>query len=224
MLEIFMPVMRLKSALKVVDDLVKQTKKIDSLVIVDNCCEFYKIDDKFFQDAPFKVKVIKPGRNIGTNAVWNMMWKSNYKHVGIVGDDYEIEKYAIQGLFESLGKDNIGCTTATIFKDRPIKFKKQREIPNWTYGKVRGAGHLGLSLFEKNVLMQIPMIPDNLFIFFGDNWIGHHLLTIGKKVVEVNVGVRHDYKTDLKELLDYKTILKKEKTIWRQWKKEQGLL
>lgn len=223
-IELFMPVMRVDKALQVIANLMRQTKQIDSLIIVDNCDQFYGYD-YIFEQAKFKVLIHHPGKNIGTNAVWNKMWQSEADYVGVLCDDIYIEDVVIQGLYESFDMNKrIGATSATVFKDSKIRWRYGRQLPNWSYRETRGVGHFGVALIDRTVLQQIPRIPEQLFVFFGDNWLGYHLKNVGRPLHEVNVGIRHNHSTDLKEKLDYPSMLKKERKFWIDWKRANGIV
>lgn len=209
-----LPVMRKQSALKVLDLLNDQTIKLDKLVIVDQENQLGDTDFSFYPD----IKVIAPPRgNIGTNQAWNKMWTSfnkSFDYVGLIGDDYTFGPDLIEGLINGFLLDaEAGGTTATIFKNRPINFKDKaldiRQVP--------GKGHMGASLFTREVIHEIPRIPKKFFIFYGDNWIGYWIKRLGKTFVEVKVGIRHDSSDDLSNLLDYKTILRSESKTWNSW-------
>lgn len=210
-IELFMPVMRPKSALEVMKNLDRQTKLIDRLTVVDNSGNF-ELKYKF----GFHVEIKKPKRNIGTNAVWNYMFDSKADLVGMIGDDYDLESRLIEILNKSIDLlPQAGAVTATIFKDKEIEVHDHNDISS---GPVVGKGHFGVALFRKCTLDCIPKIPRKLFIFYGDNWLGYWLLKLGYPLYEVSAAVSHYHKTDLKNKLNYKAVGKREGKIWEAWK------
>jgi len=216
-IEFFMPVMRPDSARKVMDALQKQTQLITKLIIVDNSGEFSIAAPNPYS---FKVLIIRPLQNIGVNAVWNYMFDSEADFVGLIGDDFELESNVIEILSKTLTViPNAGAVTATIFRNKPIE--PQSPFAILKYGEVVGRAHFGVSLFKKCTLNCLPKIPKELFMFYGDHWFGYWLKKIGYPLLEVNVGVSHYDKTDLKEKCNYKKVSKVEKNIWNQWKRSE---
>lgn len=212
-IELIMPAMRVESARKVIDELNSQTKLIDKLTIVNNIGSAEEIANKKYN---FEVNEIRPGRNIGTNAVWNMMWDSKADYIGMIGDDFGLDDMLIEILFLAFDQlSGIGAVTATIFKDRPMILQKEnrREVKG---SVVVGRGHFGCALFQNEILQKIPKIPKELFIFYGDNWLGHWLLKLNKPLKEINAGVSHEHKTDLKKLLGYSVIALDDKRAWNK--------
>lgn len=210
-IELIMPTMRPVSAMKVVQDLVDQSRHIDKLTIVDNDGNL-KIKQQRY---PFRIKVIRPKENIGVNAVWNLMWKSEYGIVGVIGDDFGMEHRLIELLSRSIyDLPGAGAITATIFKDKEIDYSKRTHM---TSGVVTGRGHLGVTLFKKAILERIPKIPKELFVFYGDNWIGYWLNKIGKPIYEVSAGISHYTSTDLK-IRRGESKARKDKDVWIKWK------
>lgn len=210
-----MPVMRPKSAKLVLQNLVCQSMLIDKIIIVDNSNEL-NITDKY----PFDIELIKIGRNIGVNAVWNLMFNTtDYDYIGLIGDDYTLDNNTIKILKISLDTfKNAAGTTATIFNKR----KKPVSDLSKINGKVTsGKGHLGAALFKKCVLDCLPAIPEEFFIFFGDDWLDWWIKKIGYHIYEVSVGIEHRHKTDLKEKLNYPGIIKKERAYWKMWLRGQ---
>lgn len=211
MIELVMPVMRLDSALEVLKSLNKQTMLIDKLTLIDNNGSF-ELNDTFL----FPIEIIKPKENIGTNASWNYMFESKADLVGMIGDDYFLEDHLIEILYKSIGLfPEAGAVTATIFKDKPVV---KRNPNNITGNPIIGKGHFGVALIHKCLLDCIPLIPKDLFIFYGDNWLGYWLLQLGYTVFEVSAGISHYYQIDLKDKLNYKAVSRREKTIWEDWK------
>lgn len=217
MIHLFLPVMRPKVAQKVIENLNNQTRKIDLLTIVDNGGNF---DLSRIAHIDFDIDFHRPQQNIGTNAVWNMMWDSKADYIGIIGDDCEVEEVAVQGLIDVLDSNsNVNATTATVFRDKPIQFKT-RTIGQWRFGKVAARGRCGLVIFKASAFPKMERIPSDLFIFFGDNWIGAQLVKIGPPLQEVNVGLSHYRRVDLKRKLNYPDVLRREHKIWSKLRME----
>lgn len=209
-IEFIMPVMRPKLALLLLDDLAIQTQLINKITIVDNGGNF-KLQRKY----PFEVELISYMKNIGVNAVWNKMFDIEADYIGLIGDDYRLDKNLIKILINSfkLHKD-MAASTATIFKKDNFLSADPYNISG---RHVSGKGHMGAIIFRKCILDQLPLIPKEFFIFFGDNWLGWWIDTIGYKIYEVSVGISEVYKTDLKDKLDYPTVIENERDYWKDW-------
>lgn len=214
--ELFMPVMRPDSCLKVLRDLNKQTLIPKRVTLVNNCCETI-----LYEEYRFELEIINPGRNIGTNAVWNLMWKSKCEYVGMVGDDLGLEPNNIELLVlahSNPANIRIGASTCMIFTDKPIDISSERR-ENQYAGAVVGKGHFGLALFKIKILKKLPPIPSELFLFFGDNWLWFWLNENDLVLYEISSGVSHQHKTDLKDKVGYKKLLKRERAVWEEWKR-----
>lgn len=209
-IEFLMPVMRPQMALLILEDLINQTLKPDKLTIVDNGGDF-KLHKKY----PFEIELIKPGYNIGTNQAWNKIFDIKADYIGLVPDDCRLDKNLIKILKDGLLLYNdIGASTATIFKNDIGLQARTDHI----YGiQVSGKGHFGAILFKKCILDQLPLIPKEFKIFFGDNWLGWWITQIGYKIYEMSVGITHKHKTDLKVKLNYPEVIEQERIIWKQW-------
>lgn len=218
-IELIMPVMRNKLAHIVIKQLHDQIKNISKLTIIDNGGSFNPPEVN-----PFEIELIKPSKNIGTNAAWNYMWETDCDYVGVIGDDYVFGPYLIQCLMNSFATNEVGGTTATIYKKRSVPPDNLALVNNPKIRKVAGKGHCGACIFKADVLKSLPKIPKELFIFFGDNWIGHWLEIKGYGLYETSTGIGHKYRDDLKKKLDYKKIISRERRIWSNWKKGKILL
>jgi len=211
-IEFFMPVMRPNSARKVLNQLSRQTVLIDKISIINNS-GIFTIDKEY----PFKVDIFNFKNNTGVNFTWNLLFNSEADFIGLIGDDYIIENSLVEILSRALVEiPQAGAVTATIFRNKKIIPRIGNKIK---FGEVVGRNHFGASLFKKCTLDCLPKIPEELFIFYGDHWFSYWLKKIGFPLLEVNVGVSHYDKTDLKEKCNYKRVLRTERNIWNQWKK-----
>lgn len=216
-----LPVMRPQHAKAVLDDLCSQTILPDKIFLVDNgnCWRdnpkggcFNSTDWK----NKFKLDCFFPIANIGTNQVWNLMWSKHfagYKYVGVIGDDYRINKNCIEFMKRIVDEEISPATTCAII---PGNYMPTIES-EFNYIPVQGKGHMGFSLFEREFLLTLPIIPKEFFIFFGDNWIGYHLNKSHKQLIQVNSPISHQLKYDLSDKLNYKKVINRERIIWKQY-------
>jgi hypothetical protein len=202
----------------VLSDLAVQTLRPDLVVIIDNGDVFDQDSgtQKYFANLPYGVKCFNPGINIGTNQVWNEMWcyTGDYDLVGVVGDDYRLNKFCLENLSNViLNVEEIRAATCTITRGRSVP----RCTAPLQYRPVGAKGHMGLCLFESDALIELPTIPHEFFIFFGDNWMGWWLGIMKWTLYEVNTPIAHEHKTDLGEKLNYKDVIAAERVYWKSW-------
>lgn len=206
-----MPVMRPDAGLIVLDHLNRQTVLIDKIIVVDNGRNF-KVDEDAYQ---FKVEVIRPTRNMGTNWAWNKAFDIDSDIVGLVGDDYELHTDVIAVLKRGIEIfPTAVCVSSTIYRTKPMRTTSLKEI---NYRKVPGKGHIGIVLFKKCFLDCIPKIPVKLRVFYGDNWFGFWADQLGVDILELSCSIYHAHRNDLSEKLDYESLIKKERAVWNKW-------
>lgn len=221
-----MPVIRHNSAINVLRYLNSQSKRLDYLLVVDNSEEDFelRLRDKLGIDWKskylFNIEIEKQNKNIGTNAAWNKMWDLNYKYVGVIGDDYNLSTDLIQNLYYGLMFDykriyKTGMVTARIVKEYSLIIMNQKGFKDGFV--VPGKEHMGATLMKKEFLLEIPNIPKDFFIFFGDNWFGYWVDILKKHIIQIDSRIHHEYKTDLKEKLNYPKVLEDERKIWKLW-------
>lgn len=220
MIELFMPVMRPLSALHTLGDLTHQNiKAITRINLIDNCGRLSShIYSLYFQKF-FELRIISFGINIGTNAAWNLAWESNSEYVGFIGDDYRISNDMVKRMLDAFELyPNAGAITASILDDQSKGGFVPVNTEKLSGKKITGKGNMGFVIFKKEIFGMIPKIPEEFFVFFGDNWIGYWLAKIGRPLILINAYISHYHKTDLKDSIGYKDLILKEKSIWKDWK------
>jgi hypothetical protein len=215
-----LPVMRPSYADAVIADLVEQTTPPDYVILVDNGGTWPTCDKGFLVDsktAKFHMRCYRPWQgNIGTNAVWNLMWQDKFDgfdYVGVIGDDYRMNQYCLENMKKLIDTNITPAATCRIEKGayKPIANGPLRWEP------VQGKGNLGFALFRRDFLLTLPPIPKNFFIFFGDNWIGWHIEKKHQHLMRINTPISHEHKTDLGEKLNYREVIESERIIWKKF-------
>lgn len=214
MIALFMPLIRKEQGKQVLLDLNEQVIKPDLLYIVDNSGDFE------FDPFEFDYSIIHGKRtsNTGVNPCWNLMWGeqfSNYKYVGIIGDDYRLNKYNLIRMYQFLETTSLKAVTCLI--------KKARELPldpsglGMKYVPCEAKGRLGFSLFNREFLVEkIPPIPDQFNVYFGDNWIGHHLHKAGEELYQLSdTMITHHHWEDIATPLGLKEKILEERVAWK---------
>ena len=220
MIELFMPVMRPISALCTLEDLACQSiRAVYKINLIDNCgglnLQAHPLYFKFFE-----LEIISSGKNIGTNAAWNLAWESNSEYVGFIGDDYRVSSDMVERMLVAFKLyPTAGAITASILDDQTKGGFVPVNIEELSGKKITGKGNMGFVIFKTNILKRfVPKIPKEFFVFYGDNWIGYWLSKAGKPLMLINAYISHYHKTDLKELVGYKDLLHREKRAWADWK------
>jgi hypothetical protein len=222
------PSMRPIMVKRVLHDLDNQTLKPDRVVLVDNSTRF--VNDTRYE---YDLEIIRPGKNLGTNPVWNMGLRLEADYCGLLGDDYRLEPQMIEkllyGLFLVCNGRPTGATVPEIIQQKKRKpLNNKSTLINNTVGihLGRGKGQCSAVLMRKEVAHKVPLIPDHFNIFFGDNWIGYHII---EKMGLAFMRLRPCYiyhipgPTNVSAALNYKGTLKHERKFWKQYvRKEAG--
>ena len=87
---------------RVLHDLNNQTLKPDFVMLVDNSTQYVRK-----RDYDYDLIIKRPGKNLGTNPVWNMALRLDADYVGIIGDDYRLEPQMIEKLILGLSLKDV---------------------------------------------------------------------------------------------------------------------
>jgi hypothetical protein len=193
---------------------------------VDNSTQFVNDNDYCFE-----LEIMRPGKNIGTNPVWNLALRLEEDYCGILGDDYRLEPTMVEKLVYGLhikhGNDvEAGATVPEIVQQRRRKPINGTELNvNAVRGVLlgKGKGQCSAVLMRHEVAHSIPLIPDQFNIFFGDNWIGDfiiHKLSLGF-IRLVPCYIYHiPGANNVSASLNYKGTLKHERKLWNELVRE----
>jgi hypothetical protein len=217
MVALFLPLIRKGQAKQVLLDLNNQTVKPDLLYIVDNSLNFE------YNPSDFDYSIIygKRKSNTGVNPCWNLMWEkqfSSYKYVGLIGDDYRLNKYCLVRMLTVL-KNNPEVKVVTCHINRPCKILPPEPSGLGIKYSVCSVakGHLGFCLFDREFLVNnVPPIPEELNVYFGDNWIGEHIHRAGQEIYQLeDTTITHYHFEDIATPLKLKEVLRKERGYWK---------
>lgn len=212
MIALVLPFMRDVQGFRLLYDLEKQTIKPDIVYLVDNGNVFYPSDP-----IDLNIEVVRKEKNVGTNAAWNEMFTDrfkDYKYVGVIGDDYRLHPNNLLRMYEILeSSPTINAITCN------IKQGKYLPTGGWVerLEKCKGKGHMGFSLFDREVLQRLVRpIPKEFKIFFGDNWIGYYL-GLGGEDFYVTKGnyITHYHWQELGVDLKYREVIEEERVHWK---------
>lgn len=166
---------------------------ISSLVADDSVQEVIVINnnvEKIFNYENPKVRVISKGQNLFVNPSWNLGVKeAKYDYVALINDDIKIPNNlctSILNLFDD-STGIVGADTKDVINTRN---KNNEVIIDVTDKKVELSNNIKLNpitfrpvdfgifmIFKKQ---NYKMIPEDLKIFFGDDWIIHFAQKMGK--------------------------------------------
>ena len=220
------PSMRPIMVKRVLHDLNNQTLIPDRVVLVDNSTRFVRSDQY-----DYELDIIRPDQNIGTNPVWNLALRFEEDYCGILGDDYRLEPQMVEkllfGLFLKYSGRAAGATVPEIVQQRKRAPLKNDSVP---IKDVRGSslstgkGQCSAVLMRKEVAHKVPLIPDQFNIFFGDNWIGYHIIE-KLKLGFIRVVPCYIYHVpgpnNVSASLNYKGVLKHERMLWKKYVREK---
>lgn len=146
---------------KLLDDLIK-CDNIDEIILIDNSNQYYD----FYDNVLGKINLIQPGENIYVNPAWNLgvkMSKSYY--IALLNDDisfnveiFEFLKVHTMDRFGIIGMDKTNYDTVD-FKPKLNK-ETDRRTQRFGWGC--------FILFDRRYWIDIP---DNLKIWYGDDYI-----------------------------------------------------
>ena len=226
------PSMRPIMVKRVLHDLNNQTLIPDRVVLVDNSTRFVR-SNPYDNQYDYDLDIIRPKKNLGTNPVWNLALRFEEDYCGILGDDYRLEPQMVEkllfGLFLKYGARGCaaGVTVPQIVQQRKRSPLKNNSVP---IKDVRGTllntgkGQCSAVLMRKEVAHKVPLIPDQFNIFFGDNWIGYHIIE-KLKLGFIRVAPCYIYHipgpSNVSASLNYKAVLKHERNLWKQYVRQE---
>ncbi len=221
------PSMRPIMVRRVLHDLNNQTLLPTRVILVDNSTQYFS-NTKYLYD----LVVERPSKNLGTNPVWNIALRLEDTYCGILGDDYRLEPTMVEKMVYGLNIKYDGVEAGAVVpeiiqqeKRRPIKTKNIRleHLRGLLLGT--GKGKCSAVLMKREVANAVPLIPDHYNIFFGDNWIGHHIIhKLGLAFVQLYPCFIYHIPgvNNVSASLNYKGVLKHERGFWNKFVREEA--
>lgn len=221
------PSMRPIMVRRVLHDLNNQTLLPTRVILVDNSTQYFS-NTKYLYD----LVVERPSKNLGTNPVWNMALRLEDTYCGILGDDYRLEPTMVEKMVYGLNIKYDGVEAGAVVpeiiqqeKRRPIKTKNIRleHLRGLLLGT--GKGKCSAVLMKREVANAVPLIPDHYNIFFGDNWIGYHIIhKLGLAFVQLYPCFIYHIPgaNNVSASLNYKGVLKHERGFWKKFVREEA--
>jgi len=171
-IKMVIPTMRPESIIHTLDDIREQSIVPDKVVIVDNTKD--EIHIPFYNE--LAIYIHREKGNSGVNKAWNMILgeKQNYDYIGFCGD-HRLGPFLFEKCIRALQNENVGIVCPQMVDEFPPTY-----IGNYNFSGIRsGKGNCSFVLMRKEVAEKIPKIPDELKIFFGDNWISYWITKQG---------------------------------------------
>lgn len=216
------PSMRPNKVKRTLHDLNHQTLRPSRVILVDNSTRFVN-GDKY----DYELEIRRPKENLGTNPVWNIALRLKDDYCGILGDDYRLEPTMVEKFVFALhlqygNSVRAGAVVPDIVQKKRGIIKEDKIDLSFVRGLLLGSGKGQCSavLMKGEIARSIPLIPDDFKIFFGDNWIGYHIihtLALGfVKVFPCNI-YHTPGKDNVSASLNYKGTLKNERVFWNKF-------
>ena len=225
-IEAWVPCMRPKQMIGVLEDIRLQSHKIDRIIIVDNG------EDKLLNYIPYYTWEDEPSpsprlqirdyhANIGTNAVWNLGLRSKADFIMFFPDDMRFDYHFVKKAIHTFDDPNVAVVSAKIIPWEEQLPKGKEDA--YRCGRCCGHGKAGVFMIRGSVAREIPLIPEEYFIFFGDDWIDFHVRLKMKKIwTELRWScARHDYGSGVSAYLK-KTVLREERRHWYKYLEEHN--
>lgn len=224
-LSIVIPSMRSMKTIAVIHDIAEQTRVPDKVVVVDNSGTFYR---SRVPEGSFAFELLDFGENIGTNAVWNMMYDFDTDYVGMTGDDLRLDPNMFDKMIRVLGSKyhykgrlaQAGAVCPTIVNRLPLPKSLLGELT--AHPIKSGKGNAGVVLMKRDVLKEIPKIPKEFKLFYGDDWLSYWIRMMGLwwVIIDDCYAYHKSGHSDLSKKLSYREVLKQERVHWRKFNKE----
>jgi hypothetical protein len=210
--------------LDALEDIRLQSHKIDKVFVVDNG------EDKLVKYIPYhtwddepspRLEIRDYGKNIGTNAVWNLGLRTKADFVMFFPDDMRFDHDFVKKCIYTFNDPNVAVVSAKIIPwEEELPKGKENEF---RCGRTCGHGKAGVFMIRGSVARELPLIPKEYFIFFGDDWIDFHVRLRMRKIwTELRWScARHDYGSGVSAYLK-KTVLKEEREHWYKFLEENN--
>jgi len=220
-IEAWTPCMRPKQMIDALYDISQQSVKVDSVFVVDNNPEDSLKDYLRGEQVGVSLQILDYGENIGTNAVWNLGLRSKADFIMFFPDDMRFDHHFIKKAIHTFDDPNVAVVSAKIipWEEQLPKGKKDA----YRCGRCCGHGKAGVFMIRGSVAREMPLIPEEFFIFFGDDWIDFHVRLKMKKIwTELRWScARHDYGSGVSAYLK-KTVLREERRHWYKYLEEHN--
>ena len=172
-IQIVVPVMDIGRFRKLAENICANSHKPSLVVIVDN--SKWNITDLPFDDYGIPYIVVVPPTPLATNAAWTLgiSMLSECDYVSILNDDIEIHSHFFSCIirnFKHTPDAGAICPCTIMNKEHiytyldygTVNTPKMKHKEGWAF------------TIRKNLLDEIPPIPTELTMFFGDDWYWWH--------------------------------------------------
>jgi hypothetical protein len=216
--------MRPKQMIEALLDISRQSKKVDKVCVVDNG------EDKLLKYIPIrtwkeeyspKLEILDFHKNIGTNAVWNLGLRSEADFILFFPDDMRFDHHFVKKAIYCFQDPRVVVVSAKIilWEEEPPKNKEN----DYRCKRACGHGKAGVFMIRGSYARSLPLIPEEYFIFFGDDWIDFHVRKKDRLIwTELqNSCARHDYGSGVSAELK-KTVLREERKHWMKFLEEHN--
>lgn len=166
-----LPVTQLDLAEKLLRDLDANTVRPAFAVILDDSDEGFSVPP-----LGFDVELIRQTERIGVNALWNLGISKMPEEIGyvlVINDDMTIPNVLIEMILGTFDQCERAGAVHPVMVD--ARLASSPEVVHTSGGAPKYhriyRQYGGAFTFRKEVLDQIPPIPRELFMYYGDNWL-----------------------------------------------------
>lgn len=151
---------------------------VDEIIIIDNSLQGFAYENK-------KIEVIIPEENLCVNPSWNLgVQKAKNQYICLANDDIIIPQNFCSKILKKMTDEHgiVGINSNCVINSYPNSIDISDDISNpITLEKIeheRPFNFGSIMFFKKDIYTEIP---DDLKIFFGDDWICYNAEKSGKK-------------------------------------------
>ena len=204
------PTMNINRAKGIIASLLQNAPSPDKIIILNNSSNSLDSSKDNVLIANFK-------QNIGVNAAWNYAMqqaREEEAHLMLLNDDIKIKRNFVGKTLKLLQNNNVAVACPLTTNNLRIFHKEVIEPENislW-YNLMQKREGWAFTI-SSQALMKVPPIPEELFIFFGDDWIWHHT---GQWVQDETNIIYHAVGETMRENPPLRQLLNKERRVWRR--------
>ncbi|MDY6957794.1 MAG: glycosyltransferase family A protein [Halobacteriota archaeon] len=226
-IDALVPCTRPERLIDALEDINSQSTPVDSILVVDNGEHEKKnrlIDYKplsWWRQTYPNLILWRFGKNIGTNAAWNIGLRSESDFIMFFPDDMRFDHHFVKKAVYCFQDPRVVVVSARIIEwGEELPKNKEND-----YQRKRACGHgkAGVFMMRGTYARHLPLIPEEYFIFFGDDWIDFHVRKKSRLIwTELTHScARHDYGSGVSAELK-KTVLREERKHWVKFLEEHN--
>jgi hypothetical protein len=211
-LSVIIPVVQVNLFNNLLEQIKRNTRIPDEFIIIDNSLKHLSRPDTKGRELHF----IVPEKRMTVNESWRhgfSLVDKNTDLISVLNDDIIINNnffYKIENVFRTNLKASIICPRTVSRSD----LKKERPKMNRTKEMVKREGWA--YTIRKRFLDSIPMIPEDLKTYYGDDWFWFHSKRLGFVWLKMIDNLIFHYKSTSVNKLGFSKTIKLENEIFKR--------